>query len=387
MTVIDPAAVDRVRHQLVAVGKSPTVTDVARALRDDGVLLDAPALLLEAGRLFADLAGVGPLTNLLADPLITDVLVTSPTQVWIDRGSGIEPTDVSFPDEASVRRLAQRLASACGRRLDESVPFCDARLSDGTRFHAVLSPVALSGTCISLRVPRRHDFDMTALVGAKSVPQRIVPWIQAIVDARLSVLLTGGTGSGKTTWLSVLLDLVDPDERIVLVEDSAELHPQHAHVVRLESRPPNIEGSGAISLRDLVRQALRMRPDRLVVGEVRGAEVVDLLAAMNTGHEGGFATVHANSAVDVPARLEALGQAAGLDRAAVHSQLVAGVDVVIHLTRGRDGLRRWTSISVASRTKDGCEIRDALLMHNGRLCRGPGLAQLQQRLGDHAPAI
>ena len=387
MSVIDPAAVDRVRHQLVAVGKPPTVTDVARALRDDGVLLDATALLAEASNLFAELAGAGPLTGFLNDPLITDVLVTSPEHVWIDRGNGIERTEVTFPDDAAVRRLAQRLANACGRRLDDAVPFCDARLSDGTRFHAVLSPVALSGTCISLRVPRRQDFDMAALVAAKSVPQRVVPWIQAIVDARLSILLTGGTGSGKTTWLSVLLDLVDADERIVLVEDSSELRPQHAHVVRLEARPPNVEGSGAISLRDLVRQALRMRPDRLVVGEVRGAEVVDLLAAMNTGHEGGFATVHANSAADVPARLEALGQAAGLDRTAVHSQLIAGVDVVIHLRRDRDGRRRWSSISVASRTESGCEIRDALLMHNGRLCRGPGLAQLQRRLGDYAPEL
>ena len=387
MSAIDPAAVDRVRHHLVTVGKTPTVTDVAKALRADGVLLDAPALLHEAGRLFAELAGAGPLTSLLDDPLITDVLVTSPQHVWIDRGAGIELTEVSFPDEAAVRRLAQRLATACGRRLDDSVPFADARLSDGTRFHAVLSPIALSGTCISLRVPRRHDFDMATLVAAKSVPQRIVPWIQAIVDARLSVLLTGGTGSGKTTWLSILLDMVDGQERIVLVEDSAELHPQHEHVVRLEARPANIEGSGAITLRDLVRQALRMRPDRLVVGEVRGAEVVDLLAAMNTGHEGGFATVHANSAADVPARLEALGQAAGLDRGAVHSQLIAGVDVVIHLRRDRDGIRRWSSISVAHRTDVGCEMRDALLMHNGRLCRGPGLPALQRRLGDFTPDL
>ena len=387
MSAIDPAAVDRVRHHLVTVGKTPTVTDVARALRDDGVLLDATSLLEEASKLFAELAGAGPLTSLLTDPLITDVLVTTPEHVWIDRGQGIERTDVTFPDDASVRRLAQRLASACGRRLDDASPFVDARLSDGTRFHAVLSPIALSGTCISLRVPRRHDFDMAALVAAKSIPNRVVPWIQAIVDARLSVLLTGGTGCGKTTWLSVLLDLVEPDERIVLVEDSSELHPAHAHVVRLEARPPNIEGSGAISLRDLVRQALRMRPDRLVVGEVRGAEVVDLLAAMNTGHEGGFATIHANSAADVPARLEALGQAAGLDRAAVHSQLIAGVDVVIHLRRDRDGQRRWSSISVASRAESGCEIRDAWLMHNGRLCRGPGIAQLQQRLGDYAPDL
>ena len=387
MSAIDPAAVDRVRHHLVTVGKTPTVTDVARALRDDGVLLDATSLLEEASKLFAELAGAGPLTSLLTDPLITDVLVTTPEHVWIDRGQGIERTDVTFPDDASVRRLAQRLASACGRRLDDASPFVDARLSDGTRFHAVLSPIALSGTCISLRVPRRHDFGMAARVAAKSIPNRVVPWIQAIVDARLSVLLTGGTGCGKTTWLSVLLDLVEPDERIVLVEDSSELHPAHAHVVRLEARPPNIEGSGAISLRDLVRQALRMRPDRLVVGEVRGAEVVDLLAAMNTGHEGGFATIHANSAADVPARLEALGQAAGLDRAAVHSQLIAGVDVVIHLRRDRDGQRRWSSISVASRAESGCEIRDALLMHNGRLCRGPGIAQLQQRLGDYAPDL
>ena len=384
---LSPLVLDRVRARLVADGRVPTEADIARALRDDGVLLGTDLLLAEAERLHGELLGAGPLTRLLRDPLVTDVLVTGPDRVWVDRGSGAEPVDVRFPDDAAVRRLAQRLAAACGRRLDDSSPYVDARMPDGTRVHAVLAPVAVSGTCLSLRVPRRRAFTLDELVDAGSLPAEVVPWVRAVVDARLAVLVTGGTGTGKTTWLSMLLGLCDPRERLVVVEDSAELMPDHPHVVRLEARPPNLEGAGAVTLRDLVRQSLRMRPDRIVVGEVRGAEIVDLLAALNTGHEGGCATVHANTAEDVPARLESLALAAGLDRAAVHAQIAAGVDVVIHLGRDRDGRRRWRSISVADRRDGWTVLVDALSQGEAGddVRPGPGFDRLLRRLGHRAP--
>ena len=383
---LDPGVLDRVRAQVVADGRVPTPGDVARALRADGVLLAADELLGEARRLHSELTGVGPLAALLRDPEVTDVLVTSPEDVWVDRGRGVERVDVRFADDAAVRRLAQRLASVCGRRLDDAVPYVDARLPDGTRVHAVLAPLAVSGTCLSLRIPSRRAFTLEALVAAGSLPAAMTPWVRALVDARLSVLVTGGTGTGKTTWLAMLLGLVDPGERLVVVEDSAELRPDHPHVVRLEARPANIEGAGAVVLRDLVRQSLRMRPDRIVVGEVRGAEVVDLLAAFNTGHEGGLATVHANSAPDVPARIEALALAAGLGREAVHAQLAAGLDVVLHVVRDRTGRRRWASVSVAVRRESLTEVVDALVWDDGGIAAGPGLDQLAQRLGDLCPA-
>ena len=220
-----------------------------------------------------------------------------------------------FADDDAVRRLAQRLASQAGRRLDDSTPHVDVRLADGTRLHAVLAPLSRPGTLISLRVPRARVFTLDELVGAGSMSTAGAELLRGLVASRAAFLVSGGTGSGKTTLLSSLLSLVDPAERVVLVEDAAELRPDHPHVVALEARTANVEGVGAIELRTLVRQALRMRPDRLVVGEVRGGEVVDLLAALNTGHDGGCGTLHANSAADVPARMEALALAAGLDRA------------------------------------------------------------------------
>jgi pilus assembly protein CpaF len=301
----------------------------------------------------SELVGAGPLEPLLADTEVTDVLVTAPDQVWVDRGSGLELTRVRFRDAAAVRRLAQRLATSAGRRLDDARPWVDARLPDGTRLHAVLPPVAVGSTCLSLRVVRPRAFSLDELVAAGTVPPGGEQLLRAVLDARLSFVISGGTGCGKTTLLSTLLSLVGPGERIVLTEDSAELRPDHPHVVRLEARPANQEGIGRVELRDLVRQALRMRPDRLVVGEVRGPEVTDLLAALNTGHEGGCGTLHANAAADVPARLEALGTTAGLDRAALHSQLAAALDVVVHMARGRDGKRRVAQIHVLQRDAAG----------------------------------
>ncbi|WP_301124586.1 TadA family conjugal transfer-associated ATPase [Streptomyces cacaoi] len=347
------ALLEDVRRSLAESGAEPTPARVAAALRARGRLLGDRAVLGVVEALRSELVGAGPLEPLLADPGVTDVLVTGPSEVWVDRGSGLERTGVRFADAAAVRRLAQRLATSAGRRLDDARPWVDARLQDGTRLHAVLPPVAVGSTCLSLRVVRPKAFTLEELVAAGTVPPGGERLLRAVLDARLSFLVSGGTGSGKTTLLSALLGLAGRRERLVLAEDSAELRPEHPHVVRLEARPANQEGAGRVDLRDLVRQALRMRPDRLVVGEVRGPEVTDLLAALNTGHEGGCGTVHANAAADVPARLEALAATAGLDRAALHSQLAAALDVVVHLVRDAAGLRRIAQIHVLERDRDG----------------------------------
>ncbi|MFE5871667.1 TadA family conjugal transfer-associated ATPase [Streptomyces roseifaciens] len=350
---MSPGLLDAVRLRLAESGADPTPARVAEALRQEGRLLGDAEILGVAARLRSELIGAGPLERLLAEPDVTDVLVTAPDEVWVDRGAGLERADVTFPDAAAVRRLAQRLAAIAGRRLDDARPWVDARLPDGTRLHAVLPPVAVGSTCLSLRVVRPRAFTLADLTAAGTVPPGGDGLLRAVLEARLSFIVSGGTGSGKTTLLTTLLGLVAPDERIVLAEDSAELRPDHPHVVRLETRPANQEGMGLVTLRDLVRQALRMRPDRLVVGEVRGPEVTDLLAALNTGHEGGCGTVHANAAADVPARLEALGSTAGLDRAALHSQLAAGLSVVIHLVRERSGRRRVAEVHVLERDGAG----------------------------------
>ena len=330
-------------------GTPATTSAVAAAIRaDGGAVLGDRVVLDVADHVQSWLARAGPLQPLLDDPAVTDVLVNGPSAVWFDRGDGLQRAGIDLRDEPSVRSLAQRLAVAAGRRLDDAAPWVDARLPDGTRLHAVLSPVATSGTCISLRVPPRRPFDLDDLVAAGSVDEDGSRLLQELVEARLSFLVTGGTGAGKTTLLSCLLGLVPDNERLVLVEDTGELAPAHQHVVRLEARPDNVEGRGGVSLRDLVRQSLRMRPDRLVVGEVRGAEVVELLAALNTGHEGGCGTIHANAPRDVVARVEALALAAGMTRAAVHSQLAAGLDAVIHVDRRADATR-WVDASLRLR--------------------------------------
>lgn len=350
---------DRVRRRLVERGEEPSPAAVADAVRAEsgGVVADLDVLsaLRELQREFI---GAGPLESLLADPDTTDVLVSGPDRVWVERAGELRPTEVRFADEAAVRRLAQRLALAAGRRLDDACPFVDGRLADGTRLHAVLPPLAADGTCISLRVlrPASHDLDRLAALGTFDATRLAL--LRAIVTARLAFLVVGGTGSGKTTTLAALLGSVPADERIVCVEEATELAPVHPHVVRLASRGANVEGAGEVSLRDLVRQALRMRPDRLVVGEVRGAEVVELLAALNTGHEGGAGTLHANSVAEVPARLEALAALGGLPRAALHSQLAAAVQVVLQMVRSGRG-RRLAAVGVLTRGSERVEVLDA----------------------------
>jgi pilus assembly protein CpaF len=369
---------DGVRERLARDAAPLTPQLVAQALREQGRPVGDASVLAVHVALLRDVIGAGPLEPLLRLDGVTDVLVNGPGQVWIDRGAGLELTGIRFADDQAVRRLAQRLAASGGRRLDDASPYVDLRLPDGSRFHAVLAPVSRPGTVVSLRVPRHRVFTLAELVVAGSVATEGAALLELVVQRRLAFLVSGGTGSGKTTLLNALLSIVGADERLVLVEDASELRPDHGHVVALEARPPNIEGAGEVTLRTLVRQALRMRPDRLVVGEVRGAEVVDMLAAMNTGHEGGCATIHANSAADVPSRVEGLALAAGLSREAAHSQLCSAVDVVIHLGRGRDQTRRVREIGVLTRAGGGAVevVPGVTFAPDGALVPGPAVEAL-----------
>ena len=371
-----------VRDRLARAPGELTPHRVADALRQTGRPVGDAEVLAVYETLRRDVVGAGPLEPLLRTPGVTDVLVNGAERVYLDRGGGLELTSVRFPQEESVRRLAQRLAALGGRRLDDATPYVDLRLPDGTRFHAVLAPLARPGTVISLRIPRRQGFTLDELVQHGTLDGATAELLEAIVAARLAFLVSGGTGSGKTTLLAALLARAGPDERLVVVEDASELRPDHPHVVALEGRPANVEGAGAVEVRTLVRQALRMRPDRLVVGEVRGAEIVDLLAALNTGHEGGCGTLHANSAIDVPARVEALALAAGLGRDAAHSQLASAVDVVLHLARDADGVRRLRQVAVPARAADGLvSMASALeVARDGRPRPGPAAGILADRI-------
>ncbi|WP_433082207.1 TadA family conjugal transfer-associated ATPase [Dactylosporangium sp. CA-052675] len=332
-------------------------------------LATPPALPAIAGRLADEMAGTGPLATLLADPSVTDVLVNG-GEIWVDRGEGgLRRVAGSMGDEAYVRKLAQRLASNAGRRLDDASPFVDVRLPDGTRMHAVLPPVALRGPYLSLRTFRRRAFTLDELERCGTLDPGAAGLLRAVVAARLPYLVTGGTGTGKTTVLASLLSIVPFGERVVIVEDAAELRPAHPHVVALQARVANVEGAGQVTLRDLVRQALRMRPDRLIVGECRGAEIIDLLGALNTGHEGGAATLHANSPADVPARLEALGLLGGVPRAALHAMVVSALRIVVHLHRTATGRRELTEICVLARHPDR---HTAVVITAWRRGSGPG---------------
>jgi pilus assembly protein CpaF len=377
----EEALLGRVRRRLLATPGGYDAASLASALRDEAPTAGATTLLEVAGTLMSEIGGAGVLEPLLREPHVTDVLVNGCGPVWVDRGRGPQRASITIPDEATARRLAVRLVAAGGRHLDDASPYADARLPDGTRVHAILPPLSPEGTCISLRVPPRRTFTLADLVAAGSMPDAGADLLRRLVTARVAFLVTGGTGSGKTTVLSTLLSSADPNERLVLVEDAAELRPDHPHVVRLEARAANVEGVGAVTLDVLVRQALRMRPDRLVVGEVRGAEVLDLLAALNTGHEGGSGTVHANRAEHLPARIESLCGRAGVPRAAAHSLLLAAVDAVVHLVRAGDGRRRVAGVAVLVADESGhVAVRPAYRFGAADISRGVGADALDRRL-------
>lgn len=366
--------VDRVRHRLAL---EPASLD--ELLRDEspGIVDDAVFESLRRD-VEAELHGAGPLEPLLAMPGVTDVLVNGPSQVWVDRGFGMQRTAVAFPDEAAVRRLAQRLIAAAGARLDDAMPYADAVLQDGTRVHAVLPPLT-AFTTISLRVLARRPYDLAALASGATMSPQTAEVLRAIVAAHLAFVITGGTGTGKTTLLGALLGTVPAHERLLIIEDAPELVVAHPHVVRLSTRAANVEGAGAIGQRELVRQALRMRPDRLVVGEFRGAEMVELLVALNTGHEGGAATLHANSAADVPARFMALGALAALPAPAVTSLVASAIDVVVHLRRGREAVRVVAEIALLDRAGDELTVASAWTADGGEQAAGVRLRRLLDR--------
>jgi pilus assembly protein CpaF len=294
-----------------------------------------------------ELFGLGPLEPLLKDPTISDILVNSHNTIYVERRGKIESTNVRFKDDEHLMRVIERIVSSVGRRIDETSPMVDARLQDGSRVNAIIPPLSIDGPVLSIRRFGADPLRMASLIENKALTKDIADMLQMVVTARLNVLISGGTGAGKTTLLNALSAFIPENERIVTIEDSAELQLQQPHVVRLETRPPNIEGRGEVTQRDLVRNALRMRPDRIVIGEVRGGEAIDMLQAMNTGHDGSLTTIHANTPRDALARLETMIQMTGMrlsDRA-MRQQVASALDLVVQVARLSDGSRRVTSIS------------------------------------------
>ncbi|MCL1923280.1 MAG: TadA family conjugal transfer-associated ATPase [Propionibacteriaceae bacterium] len=346
--MVSEETVGLVRQHLALIGRSPTAHDIADALRATGqVVCDEHVLDVFQG-ISRDCVGLGILDPLLALEGITDIVVNGPHKVYVDQGHGLELTEVKFLDDEAVRQLAVRLAASVGRRLDDGSPFVDARLASGVRFHGILAGISHPGTCLSFRIPAKTHITFEDWIRRGGVDPSVAEILHRLIDKKIAFLVSGGTGSGKTTLLSSLLGLVPAGERLVVVEDSRELNPHHPHCIWLESRPANGEDAGLVTMTDLVRQALRMRPDRLVVGEVRGGELCDLLQALNTGHEGGCGTIHANCVADLPARLEALGALGGLSPTATHAQVASAFRVVIHLIR-RGPVREVAQIGVLSR--------------------------------------
>ncbi len=310
-----------------------------------------PLSVSERERLVSDvqheLFGLGPLEPLLKDPTISDILVNKHDTIYIERRGKIERTNVTFKDDEHLRRVIERIVSSVGRRIDESSPMVDARLQDGSRVNAIIPPLAIDGPVVSIRRFGSDPLKMSMLIEYKALTKDIADMLQMVVHARLNVLISGGTGAGKTTLLNALSAFIPENERIVTIEDSAELQLQQPHTVRLETRPPNIEGRGEVTQRDLVRNALRMRPDRIVIGEVRGGEAIDMLQAMNTGHDGSLTTIHANTPRDAMARLETMIQMTGMrlsDRA-MRQQIASALNLVVQVARMSDGSSRVTSIS------------------------------------------
>jgi pilus assembly protein CpaF len=377
---------ERVRNRLADSADPVDLTALAR--QESRLLVDSQALATISERLDADLRGAGPLERLLELSGVTDVLVNGPTAVYLDRGLGLERAPVSFEDDAAIRLLAVRLASQAGRRLDDALPYVDASLPDGTRLHAVLPPLVRHPT-ICLRVLRRRRLGLDDLTEAGMMAPAVAELLRAVVAARLTTLISGGTGTGKTTLLGALLSEAGADERVLTIEDAAELVVEHPHVVGLLARNSNAEGAGAVSLGELVRQSLRMRADRIAVGEFRGAEIVDLLAALNTGHTGGAATVHANSVADVPARLVALAALGGMAEQVLAAQAASALDVVVQLGRRRDRTRMVAEIALWPR--DSSRFLGAPpLVWSDRDGLGPAVGALAARLsldGGPVPAL
>jgi len=364
-------------HRAIRAGSGPSAASIDALVAEHADTLGDDGRARAARDLLEQLVGLGPLARLATDRSVTDLLVNGDGAVWVDRGGGVERADARVAVD-DLRRLAVRLAGVAGRRLDDAQPWVDGVLPGGVRLHAVLPPLADGGPHVSLRFARHRPGGVDALARLGAATPDMVTLLREVVAARTSLVVTGGTGAGKTTVLAALVAECPADQRVVVVEDVRELDPEHPHVVRLQGRGPNVEGVGGVTLVDLVRQALRMRPDRLVVGEVRGAEVRELLAALNTGHEGGMSTLHANGPEEVPARVEALGALAGMPRDAVHAQLREALRVVVHVARS-GGSRRVERVGVVvPDLADPRVVRvvEAARRGDGGLVGGPGRDRL-----------
>ena len=316
-------------------------------LEELGMVLNREERLALNQDLYDEVTGLGPLETLLKDDSVNDILVNGPQQIFVERAGKLQLTDVTFKDEKHLLRIIDKIVSAVGRRVDESNPYVDARLSDGSRFNAMVGPIAIDGSLVSIRKFKKEKLAIDDLVKFGAFTEEMAAYLQAAVATRLNIIVSGGTGSGKTTTLNALSSFIDDSERILTIEDTAELQLQQTHVGRMESRPPNVEGKGAVTQRDCLRNALRMRPDRIIVGETRGEEVIDMLQAMNTGHDGSMTTIHANSARDGVSRLENMIAMAGIEMPikAVRSQIASAVNLIVQASRLQDGSRRMVSIT------------------------------------------
>lgn len=318
-----------------------------------------------ANEIVNDMVGLGPLEVLINDESITDIMINSPTSVFVERMGKMVPTDLTFRSDTHVMQIAQRIANQVGRRVDESSPMVDARLKDGSRVNVIIPPLALEGVCISIRKFSKKSISLDKMAAQGNISESMLNFLKIASRCRLNIIVAGGTGAGKTTLLNALSQLIDPAERIVTIEDSAELKLQQPHVVRLESRPSNIEGEGEVSIRDLLKNSLRMRPDRIVVGECRGGEAFDMLQAMNTGHDGSMSTLHANTASDTLSRMENMVLMAGhnLPNDVVRRYIADAVDLVVHISRMRDGVRRVGQITEVREVMDGGQIDSRDIFH------------------------
>ncbi|HHS89112.1 MAG TPA: CpaF family protein [Rhodobacteraceae bacterium] len=319
----------------------------AEALEEMAIVLNRDERATLNQELFDEVTGLGPLEPLLKDDTVNDILVNGPQQIFVERDGKLELTTTTFKDERHLLRIIDKIVSAVGRRVDESNPYVDARLADGSRFNAMVPPIAVDGSLVSIRKFKKEKLGVDDLVKFGAFTEEMAAYLQAAVSTRLNVIVSGGTGSGKTTTLNALSSFIDDAERILTIEDTAELQLQQTHVGRMESRPANVEGKGAVSQRDCLKNALRMRPDRIIVGETRGEEVIDMLQAMNTGHDGSMTTIHANSARDAVSRLENMIAMAGIEMPikAVRSQIASAVNLIVQASRLQDGSRRMVSIT------------------------------------------
>ncbi|HZR90850.1 MAG TPA: CpaF family protein [Gaiellaceae bacterium] len=368
-TRIHHACIARLGPELFATEAAGDIPErVLRAVMEQLALDRTPLTREERRKLVREIAddilGYGPLEPYLRDPAVTEVMVNGPNQVYIERAGKLEMTSTSFLDDAHLLRIIDKIVSPIGRRIDESSPMVDARLPDGSRVNAIIPPLALRGPTLTIRKFSRDPYTMDDLIGFGTVTPRAAHFLAACVRGKLNILISGGTGSGKTTTLNAMSAFIPNDERIVTIEDAAELQLQQEHVVPLESRPPNIEGQGEVRIRELVRNSLRMRPDRIIVGEVRGAETLDMLQAMNTGHEGSLTTIHANAPRDALARLETLVLTGGIDLPlrAIREQIAAAFDLIIQVSRLVDGSRRITQITEVLRMEgDTVTLQDVFV--------------------------